>query len=60
MVTSMPQSSWSSSIAHRDDTASTMRRAGWPARSMAARRPGMSLATPVDVSLWVTRTALIW
>ena len=38
---------------------STRNRAGWPARSIAARIDGMSVVTPVEVSLCTTQTALI-
>ena len=39
---------------------STINRAGCPALSMARRTAGMSLVTPVEVSLCTTQTALIW
>ena len=44
----------------RELTASTNSSAGWSTAFMAARTPATSLVTPVAVSLWVTRTALIW
>ena len=40
-------------------TASTQSSAGWPAASIARRSPAMSLVTPVAVSLWQARIALI-
>ena len=56
-ATSTPQASKRKSIEASEDTVSTRSRAGWPARSSAARTAATSDVTPVDVSLWTTRTA---
>jgi hypothetical protein len=42
-----------------DEIVSTRRSAGWPALSMARRTAAMFEATPVEVSLWTTATALM-
>ena len=56
-VTSTPHSSWRKSMDASEDTVSTMKSAGWPAASMAARMSGMLVVTPVEVSLCTTITA---
>ena len=58
-VTSTPHSACRNGVAASEETASTMRRAGWPASSSAPRTAAMSLVTPVEVSLWTTSTARI-
>jgi hypothetical protein len=45
------------SIGAREETMSTMSSAGWPDRSIAARSAAMFEVTPVEVSLWTTRSA---
>src|SRR5690242_13393129 len=57
-VTSTPQSSCRYGIEPSEEMVSTISRAWCPARSISARISGTRLATPVDVSLWTTRTAL--
>jgi hypothetical protein len=56
---STPHSSMRKSIEAIELTPSTMRSAGWPVASRARRTAAMSEVTPVAVSLWVTRTALM-
>ena len=56
-VTSTPHSSWRKSMDASEDTVSTMKSAGWPAASMAARMSGRLVVTPVEVSLCTTITA---
>ena len=56
---STPHSSMRKSMLAIELTPSTMRSAGWRASSSAFRTPATSLVTPVAVSLWVNRTALI-
>merc|ERR1719313_1372541 len=58
-ITSTPHSSIRRSAAPREETASTMRRAGCLAASMASRIRLTSEVTPVVVSLCVKSTALI-
>ena len=59
-VTSTPHSSWRKSALARPEMLSTIKRAGWPAASMAWRTAAMSEVTPVEVSLCTTHTALIF
>ena len=56
---STPQSSKRKSIQPKEDTQSTNNRAGCLASSSASRTPAMSETTPVAVSFWQARTALI-
>jgi hypothetical protein len=56
---STPHSSWRKSIEPIDETPSTKSSAGWFAASSAARQPATSLVTPVAVSFWVQKTALM-
>ncbi len=56
---STPHSDMRKSIEAIELTPSTIRSAGCLASSSARRTPATSLVTPVAVSLWQTRTALI-
>ena len=56
-VTSTPHSSWWKSMDASEDTVSTMKSAGWPVASMAARMSGRLVVTPVEVSLCTIMTA---
>jgi hypothetical protein len=56
---STPHSSIRKSMLAIELTPSTMSRAGWRVSFNAWRTPATSLVTPVAVSLWVNRTALI-
>ena len=58
-VTSTPHSSMRKSIDASDEIVSTSSNAGCPARSIALRTSPIRLATPVEVSLCTTQTALI-
>ena len=55
---STPQSSMWNGTAPRPDTLSTRIRASGVSSRMAAASSAMGFMTPVDVSLWVSRTAL--
>jgi len=56
---STPHSSMRKSMAAIDETPSTQSSAGCWASSRALRTAATSLVTPVAVSLWQTKTALI-
>ena len=59
MATSTFQASISNGMQPSEATQSTIRRAGWPAASIARRIAGMSLTTAEAVSTCTTRIALI-
>ena len=58
-TTSAPMASIGRSITAREAIASTTRRAGWPAQSIARRTAATSWTRPVEVSIWTWSTALI-
>ena len=49
----------SESVEASEEMVSTISSAGWPAASIALRIAGRSLTTPVAVSIWTTKMALI-
>ena len=57
-TTSMPQASISNGTAPRPDTLSTRISASGATSRIAAASSGIGFMTPVDVSLWVSSTAL--
>ena len=57
-TTSTPQPSMSNGTAPSEDTVSTRISASGAAARIAAASSGIGFITPVEVSLWVSRTAL--
>ena len=57
-TTSMPHASISNGTAPRPDTLSTRMSASGRSSRIAAASSGIGFMTPVDVSLWVSSTAL--
>ena len=57
-TTSMPQASISNGTAPSPDTLSTRMSASGAASRTTAARSAIGFMTPVDVSLWVSSTAL--
>ena len=57
MTRSQPQASISNGTAPSPDTLSTRMSVSGDVARMAAARAGIGFITPVDVSLWVSRTA---